>query len=207
MATAATADRLATLVLMVQKVAASMNIDLRWVASCHESAHAIAALHLGDPVYSLVVRDNGSGEFHSYAPRLAIPLENQQHVLSVICDSWRSEGGPADREWLERQITVLLAGPQANVRLLRGTRGCGHDFNYVDLLISTLPPEEQQRSNIYANCEEHARHIVWQRWADIGRLAERLYREGELFEPAIRDTLRGSGPRGRRLIGEEVVCN
>jgi hypothetical protein len=184
--------------------ASKMTIDRRWVTSMHECAHAIASLELEEPVYRLVARDDGTGEFQSHPPRFNIPLARQQHVLQVVCDDWKKDGGPADREWLERKIIGLLAGPQATIRLLHRTRGCGHDFLYVDMLNSTLP-DEQQRHDIYASCEERARHIVWQRWADISRLAERLYREGELFEPAIRDTLWHSGPRGRISIAEAIT--
>jgi len=194
-------EPLAALVRMAPE-ASNMTVDWRWVTSMHESGHAVASLELGEPAYRLVVRDDGTGGFQSHPPLSSLPLERQSAVMQSLCDGWRKDGGPADREWLESRIVRLLAGPQVTLRLLRNLQGCGYDFAYVDMLISTLPMNEQRRSDIYFRCEQRARHIVWQHWADIGRLAERLYCEGELFEPAIRDALQHARPQGRALIGE-----
>jgi len=183
-------------------------IDYHLVTSYHESAHAVAALVLGDPVYSLVAREDGSGGFRSHRPVAGIALEKQQSVLDSICDGWRKDGGPKDHEWLKRKIVGALAGPQASYRLLGDTPGCEHDFAYARSLISTLSTfSEDQRDRLYDRCGKVADEIVERHWYEIECLAARLYCEGELFEPEILDTLRHSGPRGRALIGEESVCN
>jgi hypothetical protein len=168
-------------------------VDCRWVAAFHESAHATAAAVLGEPIYSILVRNNGSGEFRSSAPTFVPNNWDERAALDGLCTDWRKAGGPQDVEWVTRQCVISLAGPSATSHLISDAAALAAgegDIYKVRTLIATLSLNEQQQIAKFDRAFEEAQQLVVRHWTTIHALASVVYSaDGEIFEPEIRNTL------------------
>jgi hypothetical protein len=168
-------------------------IDCRLVAAFHESAHATAAAVMGEPIYSILIRNNGSGEFRSTAPTLLPHNWDERAALDGLCTDWQKAGGP-DVAWLSRQCVISLAGPSATSHLIgeAAALAAGEgDIYKVRTLIAVLSLNEQQQIARFDQAFEEAQQLVLQHWTTIHALATFVYSaDGEIFEPEIRNALR-----------------
>jgi hypothetical protein len=177
-------------------------VDCRWVAAVHESAHAAAAASLHEPIYSIVVHNNGSGEFRSSAPTLVPPNWDERAALDGLCAGWRKDGGP-DVEWLTRRCVISLSGPSATSHLIGDAAALAAgegDIYKAQSLIATLPLNEQQQVARFDQAFEEAQQLVIRHWTTIHALASVVYSaDGEIFEPEIRRALRLKANAGRAV--------
>ena len=138
-----------------------MEMTARYCASVHESAHAVTALALGKPIFSIEVDDSGAGLFRQSNKNAASTDDAHVHrEMGKVADDWKQDGFPIGiEEHLAALIIVQLAGSRANYRLLGDLSGCGSDFDHVCDVIALLPEDQQAKFRLDACRHSRSAHL------------------------------------------------
>jgi ATP-dependent Zn protease len=150
----------------------------------HEAGHAVVAYHLGVEVqYVTIVPDHFSGGHFVYG--------------DLFCD----RGLGSDRANLERAIKISLAGPLAQLRLLRRLdrrRGGRQDYDCASGLARYLAGAAGEREFLrYQERRTHA--LIEHYWNEIELVAQALIERDQLSGPEVKDIIEAP----RRLKQED----
>jgi hypothetical protein len=175
----------------------------RMRAAHNEAAHAVMALYLSRPVFSVECDDLGGG-----ACRHAPPSLNAELAPRTAADDSKSwdylvKNVEFNADFVRQQGLTLLAAPCAVQILTGGHVGCADDLARVESLIANLSLSRQERAQLYDDLLAESCGFINTFWSEVEAVAKCLYDRGLLFENDIKQVLRRSFA-GRVVILREL---
>jgi hypothetical protein len=170
--------------------------------ACHEAAHAIVTLAVGQPLYAVEINPKtGQGFSYSRPPAPGLTLASEMRNFDAICRDWQREGNARDSEqFIIAEATVLAAGgvaqslfnPDADARVWET------DTKKIALLAGLIRDTPEGVREFIEQRQRRARELCLQYSTAIAQvtagLVEKLWLDGDEVRAIFYEHKKTSSP-------------
>lgn len=169
--------------------------DRRYAICVHEAAHAVVAVARAQPLFEVIVDDDGeSGVCRAHPP--PSPSFNSTKInYRGLCEGMDVKDYPWAFELMISYAAGALAQSRVDPDCDRVRDGARSDHERAEILAEAVTPNADAAHDMLREARREAETIIEDDWHRIERVAKALYQRGRLDEDEVRRAMFGGGYR------------